>query len=85
MMNMKKNIIKIISIVIMLTFGFTPFSVGAQSVAGSANNLKQLVSENYGSIRDSYFAGGASGIIVHIQDLHCNYDESMGIHHRNHF
>jgi hypothetical protein len=46
----------------------------------SIDNLKNMVSENNGSIRDSYFAGNNKGIIIHIQDLHCNFDAQMSIY-----
>jgi hypothetical protein len=39
-----------------------------------------MVSESNGFIRESYFAGNDRGIVVHIQDLHCNYDAQISIY-----
>ena len=53
-----------------------PYSVFAQPVS----NIREMVSENNGTIRDSYFAGTNKGIVVHVQDLHCNYDAQISIY-----
>lgn len=54
----------------------------AQDIKQTLGSLKEfMVSEDYGTIRDSYFAGNNHGIIIHIQDLHCNYDAQMSIYH----
>jgi hypothetical protein len=53
-----------------------PSGLYAQSVA----NVREMVSENNGTIRDSYFAETNRGTIVHIQDLHCNYDAQIAIY-----
>ena len=50
------------------------------SSAQSLDTMTEMVSENYGSIRDSYFAGGNSPMVVHIQDLHTNYDAQISIY-----
>ena len=50
------------------------------SSAQSLDTMAEMVSENYGSIRDSYFAGGNSPMIVHVQDLHSNYDAQISIY-----
>lgn len=39
-----------------------------------------MISEANGTIRDSYFAGDSNTILVHIQDLHCNYDAQISIY-----
>ena len=55
-------------------------NIGAQEIQQPLDAIKELVSENNGTIRDSYFAGANSGILIHIQDLHCNYDAQMSIY-----
>ncbi len=48
--------------------------------AQSINNIREMVSEANGTIRDSHFVGSDSGIVVHIQDLHCNYDAQISVY-----
>jgi hypothetical protein len=49
-------------------------------LAQPADNIKDMISESNGTVRDSYFAEADNGIIVHIQDLHCNYDAQISIY-----
>ena len=69
---------------ILLYIIFFSYYIGAGIVCAQEINqpdsLKNMVSEAYGSIRDSYFAGNNQGIVIHIQDLHCNYDAQMSIY-----
>ena len=68
---------KYIYIIIVLLFCMIyPSNIFAQPVS----NIREMVSENNGTIRDSYFAGANKGIIVHVQDLHCNYDAQISIY-----
>lgn len=61
--------------------GLTIDTASAQEIKQSFGDLRDfMVSENYGTIRDSYFAGNSQGIIIHIQDLHCNYDAQMSVY-----
>lgn len=50
------------------------------SSAQPVGNMKEMVSAANGTIKDSYFSGSGRGIIVHIQDLHCNYDAQLSIY-----
>jgi hypothetical protein len=50
------------------------------AIAQSVGNINEMVSENHGIIRESFFSGTNSGIVVHIQDLHCNYDAQLSIY-----
>jgi hypothetical protein len=63
----------ILLIVVCMLF---PSNILAQPVS----NIREMVSENHGTIRDSYFAGANTGIVVHVQDLHCNYDAQISIY-----
>lgn len=53
---------------------------GGVAIAQPIGNINEMVSENYGVIRESFFAEKGNGVIVHIQDLHCNYDAQMSIY-----
>jgi hypothetical protein len=65
-----------IYIVLIILYMVFPSNVIAQPVS----NIREMVSENHGTIRDSYFAGANSGIVVHVQDLHCDYDAQISIY-----
>jgi hypothetical protein len=67
---------KYIYIIIILLCVVFPSNLIAQPVS----NIREMVSENHGTIRDSYFAGANKGIVVHVQDLHCNYDAQVSIY-----
>jgi hypothetical protein len=67
---------KYIYIIIILLCVVFPSNLIAQPVS----NIREMVSENHGTIRDSYFAGTNGGIVVHVQDLHCNYDAQVSIY-----
>ena len=67
---------KYIYIVFIFIYMLFPSDLLAQPVG----NIREMVSENHGTIKDSYFAGANNGVIVHIQDLHCNYDAQMSIY-----
>jgi hypothetical protein len=67
---------KYIYIIIMLVYLCLPCDLLAQPVG----NMGEMVSEVNGTIRESYFAGANNGIVVHIQDLHCNYDAQISIY-----
>ncbi|NQT95387.1 MAG: hypothetical protein HQ572_02955 [Candidatus Omnitrophica bacterium] len=75
-----KYIISYITIVYIVSSSIVVPSYSQEPIQ-TIDNLAELVPATYGSIRDSYFAGGNHGIIVHIQDLHCNYDAQMSIYH----
>jgi len=66
---------RILGIAVLISILFAS-TASAQSI----NNIREMVSESNGTIRDSYFAGGNSGIVVHIQDLHCNYDAQISVY-----
>ncbi|MFH1645533.1 MAG: hypothetical protein ABIB11_03840 [Candidatus Omnitrophota bacterium] len=71
-----KNLLLICIIVITLISG----SVLAQDIGLSSSDLNSfMIPEAYGTIRESYFSPQSKGIVVHIQDLHCNYDAQMSI------
>ena len=75
--NKRKGInMKILFSIIALVFMLSSSTANAQSI----NNIREMVSEANGTIRDSYFVGGDSGIVVHIQDLHCNYDAQISVY-----
>ncbi len=59
---------------------FTCMLSTSVSSAQPVTDIKNMVSEVNGTIKESYFAGANSGIIVHIQDLHCNYDAQISIY-----
>lgn len=65
-----------IIILVMLAYMLSPSVSTAQPI----NNIREMVSESNGTIRDSYFVGGNNGIVVHIQDLHCNYDAQISVY-----
>jgi hypothetical protein len=67
---------KYIYILSMILYALVPCDVLAQPVG----DIREMISENNGTIRESYFAGANRGIIVHIQDLHCNYDAQISIY-----
>ncbi len=67
-----KRLCSIIILVCMLS----PSPLFAQPI----NNIRGMISEVNGTIRDSYFVGSDNGIIVHIQDLHCNYDAQISVY-----
>ena len=67
---------KYILIVLILLYMLFPSDIIAQPVS----NIREMVSETNGTIRDSYFAGANKGIVVHVQDLHCNYDAQISIY-----
>jgi len=67
-----KRLLSIIILVCMLSSSV----LAAQPI----NNIREMVSEANGTIRDSYFVGSNNGIIVHIQDLHCNYDAQISVY-----
>ncbi|MFH1868045.1 MAG: hypothetical protein ABH843_03640 [Candidatus Omnitrophota bacterium] len=73
---MKKNILLYILILLVSSINMAQ----AQELEAPLYDFKKMVSENYGTIRDSYFAGNSQGIVIHIQDLHCNYDAQMSIY-----
>jgi hypothetical protein len=54
----------------------SPSALTAQPI----NKIREMVSETNGTIRDSYFVGSNKRIIVHIQDLHCNYDAQISVY-----
>jgi len=78
-MRKKYNIYIIILILVVSLYSSSPLR--AQDIGQHIGDIKELVSETHGSIRDSYFAGNNHGIIIHIQDLHSNYDAQMSIYH----
>jgi len=68
--------------VVLLIGIFCIFNAEAQELDTVLTGFREfMVSENYGTIRDSHFTGNNKGIIIHIQDLHCNYDAQMSIYH----
>ena len=67
---------KYIYIIFIFIYMLFPSDLLAQPIG----NIREMVSENHGTIKDSYFAGANNGVIVHIQDLHCNYDAQMSIY-----
>jgi len=78
---MYRTIIYYICILLVLNTSTIIAPCYSQEINQPVESLAELVPESYGTIRDSHFAGANSGIIVHIQDLHCNYDAQMSIYH----
>ncbi|MFC1807075.1 hypothetical protein ACFL0T_01760 [Candidatus Omnitrophota bacterium] len=73
-----KSIYTTIYIVVIL---FSYNIAQAQEVNQSVDTFSSfMIPETYGTIRDSYFSGNSREIIVHIQDLHCNYDAQVSIY-----
>lgn len=82
MMKMKKLTYILILLYITSSMWIACDTANAQEIKHPLDSMKGfMVSENHGTIRDSYFAGNNHGIIIHIQDLHCNYDAQMSIYH----
>ncbi len=76
-MNIKsKAFILCICISIVVVYVCLPCYAFAQP----AGNIREMISESNGTIRESYFAEANRGTIVHIQDLHCNYDAQISIY-----
>jgi hypothetical protein len=62
--------------ILMILWIVCPSNICAQPVS----DMREMVSGNNGTIRESYFAGASKGIVVHIQDLHCNYEAQISIY-----
>jgi hypothetical protein len=76
--HMYKNVHGTITACFITTLLLTVVTVFA--FAQPTADMKEMISENYGTIRESFFSGPNNGIIVHIQDLHCNYDAQISIY-----
>lgn len=71
---------KLLIIICFFTISISRSNLFAQDIPASSSDFNVfMISESYGTIRDSYFSPQSKGVIIHIQDLHCNYDAQISI------
>ena len=54
--------------------------IGTNSAVAISDIPALSIPDNYGSIKDRYNNNYSDLVVVHIQDLHCNYDAQMSIY-----
>ncbi len=55
-------------------------AISADGIQGIKSLSNLSIPDNYGTIKDKYINNYSDLLIVHIQDLHCNYDAQMSIY-----